>query len=190
MVAKSYQPPPLGSVRVQRHGLAVRRFAVRRFAVRVQRHGFARHTRLTMALAEFKLQHSLRVRWAEVDPQNIVFNPHYLMYFDVAITEYWRAIGLSYPTGFSQYGADTVVVKATLEYKAPARFDDELIVAVRCARIGRTSLRMLAEIARDGATLTEVEVVYVIVTEDGHQPMPVPQALVAAIKAYELQAPQ
>ena len=43
-----------------------------------------------MARQDFKLAHSLRVRWAEVEPQNIVFNANYLMYFDAGITEYWR----------------------------------------------------------------------------------------------------
>ncbi len=46
-----------------------------------------------MERAQFRVSHALRVRWAEVDRQNIVFNGHYLTYFDVAITEYWRAIG-------------------------------------------------------------------------------------------------
>jgi len=51
----------------------------------------------------------LRVRWAEVDPQNIVFNAHYLMYFDVAATEYWREIGCEYPARFLAHGVDTFV---------------------------------------------------------------------------------
>ena len=47
-------------------------------------------------LADFRLHHRLRVRWAEVDLQKIVFNPHYLMYVDTAIADYWRAIALPY----------------------------------------------------------------------------------------------
>ena len=50
-----------------------------------------------MSRASFSFSHRLRVRWAEVDKQNIVFNGHYLTYFDVGVTEYWRAIGLPYP---------------------------------------------------------------------------------------------
>ena len=50
-----------------------------------------------MARESFRLAHTLRVRWAEVDPQSIVFNANYLMYFDVAATEYWRAVGFAYP---------------------------------------------------------------------------------------------
>lgn len=42
--------------------------------------------------SQFTFFHTLRVRWAEVDPQSIVFNGHYLTYADVAITEYFRAL--------------------------------------------------------------------------------------------------
>ena len=45
---------------------------------------------------DFRLVHRLRVRWAEVDLQRIVFNPHYLMYIDTAFTEYWRALAMPY----------------------------------------------------------------------------------------------
>ena len=47
-----------------------------------------------MARQDFSFFHTLRVRWAEVDMQAIVFNGHYLTYFDVAFTEYWREAGL------------------------------------------------------------------------------------------------
>jgi hypothetical protein len=45
---------------------------------------------------DFRFFHRLRVRWAEVDMQKIVFNAHYLMYFDTAIADYWRALALPY----------------------------------------------------------------------------------------------
>ena len=45
-----------------------------------------------MARDDFTFFHALRVRWAEVDRQDVVFNGHYFLYFDVAIGEYWRAI--------------------------------------------------------------------------------------------------
>ena len=45
---------------------------------------------------DFRFFHRLRVRWAEVDMQKIVFNAHYLMYFDTAISDYWRALALPY----------------------------------------------------------------------------------------------
>src|SRR5215468_1790144 len=84
-----------------------------------------------MARGDFVFCHALRVRWAEVDRQGIVFNGNYLTYFDVGITEYWRAIGYPYPDALLQNGCDTFAVKATIEYRAPARYDD--LLDVRCA---------------------------------------------------------
>ena len=59
-----------------------------------------------MKLSEFRLVHRLRVRWAEVDMQKIVFNAHYLMYFDTAITDYWRALALPYEEAMTQLGGE------------------------------------------------------------------------------------
>ena len=81
----------------------------------------------------FRFFHTLRVRWAEVDRQGIVFNGHYLTYFDVAITEYWRAIGVPYPAITDRWGSDLFVVKASVEYHAPAHYDDVLDIGVRVA---------------------------------------------------------
>ncbi len=59
-----------------------------------------------MARQEFRFVYRLRVRWAEVDRQGIVFNGHYLTYFDVGITEYYRALGFPYPDGLAEHGTD------------------------------------------------------------------------------------
>ena len=87
----------------------------------------------------FRFFHPLRVRWAECDMQGIVFNPHYLMYFDVALTEYMRAIGLPYPAAFAAAGTDTFMVSAQIDFRASARYDDELRIGVRTAYFGTTS---------------------------------------------------
>lgn len=67
----------------------------------------------------FSFFHTLRVRWAEVDPQSIVFNGHYLTYADVAITEYFRALGIRYTDDLSRDGGDFFAIKTVLEYLAP-----------------------------------------------------------------------
>ena len=59
-----------------------------------------------MARADFRFSHTLRVRWAEVDKQDIVFNGHYLTYFDVGVTEYYRAIGKPYPDAILAEGSE------------------------------------------------------------------------------------
>jgi acyl-CoA thioester hydrolase len=143
-----------------------------------------------MPREQFRFFHRLRVRWAEVDRQGIVFNGHYLTYFDVAITEYWRTIGCPYPDGLLQQGCDTFVKKATLEYHAPAEFDDLLDIGVRVARIGRSSMRFLLEIHRGDDALIDGEVIYVLADPTSRKPTRVPDFLRAAIRGYEAIAPE
>ena len=143
-----------------------------------------------MPRSDFRMSHALRVRWAEVDPQGIVFNANYLMYFDVAITEYWRAIGYPYPNALTEHGVDTFVVKATLEYHRPARFDDSLDVLVRVGRIGRSSLRVPIEIHRGDELLVSGELVYVMASVEARAPTPVADFLREAIRSYERTPPE
>ncbi len=111
---------------------------------------------------DFRMFHTLRVRWAEVDRQDVVFNAHYFLYFDVAVTEYWRAIGLDYPSGYvDRHGADLFAVKASAEFLASARYDDVLEVGCRVGRIGRSSAQLLLGIWRGAQLLTTGELVYV-----------------------------
>src|SRR6185436_15916643 len=114
-----------------------------------------------MAPEDFRFVYRLRVRWAEVDKQDIVFNGHYLTYFDVAITEYWRALGLPYPAQLERWGTDLFVVKAGIEYFGPARYDDVLDIGVRVDRVGNSSLQFRFGIFRDGEHLIGGELIYV-----------------------------
>ena len=98
---------------------------------------------------DFRCLLRLRVRWAEVDMQKIVFNGHYLTYIDTAMSEYWRAVALPYEAAMQVLGGEMVVKKATLEYHAPARVDDALQVGMRCAHLGNSSCRFIAAIFRD-----------------------------------------
>jgi YbgC/YbaW family acyl-CoA thioester hydrolase len=93
-----------------------------------------------MKRTDFRFLERLRVRWAEIDQQKIVFNGHYLMYFDTAITGYWRALALPYAQTLEHLGGDLFVRKATLEYDGSARLDDLLDVGIRCARVGNSSM--------------------------------------------------
>ena len=143
-----------------------------------------------MSRDSFRCSCPVRVRWSEVDRQGIVFNGHYLNFFDVAATEYWRAIGCEYPAWFEKHAVDTFVVKATLEYHQPAGFDDMLDVLVRVARIGRTSLTVALEVHRGADHLVTGEIVYVVASSDTRKPMPVPAEFREAIVAYEVTAPE
>src|SRR5262249_56020841 len=93
-----------------------------------------------MDRADFTLVHPLRVRWAEVDRQDVVFNGHYFFYFDVAVTEYWRAIGLDYPKSLVEHGTDLFAVKATAEFHGSATYDDVLDIGCRTSRLRPTAL--------------------------------------------------
>ncbi|MBM4362795.1 MAG: acyl-CoA thioesterase [Deltaproteobacteria bacterium] len=138
----------------------------------------------------FTFSHRLRVRWAEVDPQGIVFNANYFTYFDVAVTEYWRATGVRYPEDFTRTGTDSFAVSASAEFRAPARFDDEIDVSCRTSRVGRTSLTLALEIHRGDELLTRGQLVYVNADVALRRPVPWDPRLVAALEAFERHAPE
>lgn len=91
--------------------------------------------------------HELRVRYGECDPQGIVFNANYLLYFDVVFTELWRAAVGPWQE-MVERGIDAVVADAGLSFRAPARFDDELQLRARIAKLGRTSLSTEIDVVR------------------------------------------
>lgn len=138
----------------------------------------------------FTFFHPLRVRWSEVDPQAIVFNGHYLTYADVAITEYFRALGIQYPADLSQEGGDFFAIKTVLEYLAPARFDDLLEIGIRTGRLGRSSLSFHLGIWRAGEALTAGEIIYVHADSASRSSKALPQWLRDRINEYERQAPE
>jgi acyl-CoA thioester hydrolase len=141
-------------------------------------------------LDDFVFAHRLRVRWAELDPQRIVFNANYLMYFDVALSEYMRAIGFKYPDGLAKYGCDIVAANASLDFRDSARYDDELLVTARVDYLGRTSLRFRMGCFRDETLLVEGRLVYVNVTLGEHRPAPLPEAFVEKVRSFERIAPE
>jgi acyl-CoA thioester hydrolase len=146
-----------------------------------------------MPRADFVCAPRLRVRWAEVDMQKIVFNGHYLTYIDTAIAEYWREIGLPYPQGYvERFANDVYLRKATLEYLGSARYDDELAVCCRVARLGRSSMTFNFEIYRDAEAqpLLTAELVYVNADPATMKAAPLPEELRERVRRYEKLAPQ
>lgn len=143
-----------------------------------------------MARDDFLVSHRLRVRWAEADMQGIVFNGHYLTYFDVAVTEYWRTIGLPYPETTADSGGELYTVKATLEYHSPARYDDELELLIRCSRIGRSSLEFLIEIWRGDDHLVSGQLIYVHADPRAGKSAPLPARLIDTITGFERRSPE
>ena len=135
--------------------------------------------------AAFRFFHRLRVRWAEVDLQKIVFNPHYLMYVDTALADYWRALALPYEHSLQAMGGDLFVRKSTLEFHASAVYDDVLDVGLRCARIGNSSLQLVSGIFRGEQLLVGAELVYVFADPVAKASLPVPQVLRDLLTRFE-----
>ena len=138
---------------------------------------------------DFRFLNPLRVRWSEVDQQRVVFNAHYLTYFDIAFTDYWRALAIPYDISLPALGGEPFVRKATVEFHASARLDDQLEVGLRCARIGNSSMGFVGGIFCEDRLLISSELVYVYADPHAQVPVPVPAALREAMLGYEAWEP-
>ena len=139
----------------------------------------------TIKKSDFRFFHRLRVRWAEVDMQKIVFNAHYLMYFDTAIADYWRAMALPYEDAMQALGGDLYVRKATVEFNASARVDDLLDVGMKCMRVGNSSILFMGGLYRGDELLVTCELVYVFADPATQTSKPVPPLLREVLAAFE-----
>lgn len=138
-----------------------------------------------MQRQDFRFSHRLRVRWAEVDMQKIVFNGHYLMYFDTAVADYWRALALPYEEAMHSLGGDLYVKKASVEYHASARYDDSLDVALRCAKIGNSSMLFEGGIFLGDKLLITGELLYVYADPATQTSRRVPDVLRTMLEGFE-----
>lgn len=116
-----------------------------------------------------------------------MFNAHYLTYYDTAITEYFRALPYDYLNQVKTTGTDFHTVRTVVDYKAPIRFDQEIDVGVRTARLGRSSLNFaLAIFTRNSdALLASGEVVWVNTDQAARKSAPIPQALRELLRLWE-----
>jgi YbgC/YbaW family acyl-CoA thioester hydrolase len=143
----------------------------------------------TPTIPPARFEYRMRVRWAEVDMQKIVFNAHYLMYLDTAMAEYWRALALPYEETLAQCGGDLYVKKATVEYFASAHWDDALDIGLQCQRVGESSVVFFGSILCDGKLLATGELVYVFADPATQLPKPVPVSLRNALLGFEAGEP-
>ena len=121
----------------------------------------------------------LRVRYHECDGQGIVFNAHYLAYVDMCAFEAEKALFGSHAE-FLAHGADVVVAEANLKYRAPARYDEELVVSQYLNHLGTTSLIFDFEIHRGGApalTVLTANIRYVFIDPATLRPTAPPDAV-------------
>ena len=138
-----------------------------------------------MKRSDFRFFHRLRVRWAEIDMQKIVFNGHYLTYIDTAVTAYWGRVALPYESAFHLLGGELYVKKATLEYHASALMDDDLSVGMKCSKLGKSSMVFEAGIFRGDKLLISGELIYVFADPKTQTSKPIPEALRNILLIFE-----
>jgi YbgC/YbaW family acyl-CoA thioester hydrolase len=138
---------------------------------------------------DFRFRDRLRVRWAEIDAQKIVFNGHYLMYFDTAVAGYWRALALPYAQTMESLAGDLYVRKATVEYHGSAVYDDLVEIGIRCTRIGNSSIVFSAAVFRQDEPLVDGELVYVFADPGTQTSRTVPSQLRTVLQEFEAGAP-
>ena len=140
---------------------------------------------MSLPRSDFRFFERLRVRWAEVDMQSIVFNGHYLMYFDTAVAGYWRALAIPYHETMTYLGGDFYARKATVEYEASARYDDLIEVGVHTQRTGNSSMVLACAVYRGEQLLVSGELIYVFADPATMSSKPIPQEFRDLLQAYE-----
>jgi acyl-CoA thioester hydrolase len=124
--------------------------------------------------------HRLRVRYSECDQQGVVFNGNYLFYYDVAVTELFRARIGPYQEVVDR-GIDIVVAEARLRFREGARFDDELDIEMPVHHLGTTSMVIQPVFRVDGRLMVDGEVRHVFVDPQTLTKKPIPDDVRAAL---------
>ena len=99
-------------------------------------------------------EHRVRVRYAETDQMGVVYHSHYLVYMEEGRTRFMETLGLRY-ADLERRGIGLAVHRAEVEYRAPALYDEELIVRTRIRRVRSASVSFAYDILRasDGTRL-------------------------------------
>ena len=133
-------------------------------------------------MSQARFSYFLRVRYGECDAQKVVFNSRYADYVDLAVAEFLRALGFEKELQSAEL--DYQLVKQTMQWRAPARFDQVLEISVSTQQLGTTSFTLLSEfrIAGDEAVIVTSETVYVHVDTHALTKSPLPPRLRAALE--------
>lgn len=134
--------------------------------------------------------HRLRVRYAECDPQGVLFNANYLAYIDHTITELWRAAYGGY-TVMLDRGVDIVVAQVTMRFLGSARFDEEIVVEATVRHLGTTSVTSdFRFLSAEGQPLLEAEIRHVFVDPTSGAKTPMPHWARAGLAPWHIEAAQ
>src|SRR5690242_8963805 len=111
---------------------------------------------------------TIRVRYAETDQMNVVYHANYFVWFEVGRVEFLRQLGFSYKDMELQDSCHIAVVDARCRYKAPARYDDEVIVRTHLKNVRESLVHFGYELSRkeDGLLLAEGETTHVVIDRE------------------------
>jgi len=138
-----------------------------------------------MDKSRFHFFFPLRVRYSEVDSQGMVFNANQVVYYQTALTEYVRRLGFDFAR--ESPGTDMHTVRVLAEFKGPIRFDQEIDIHVRAARIGRSSIVYETMICPTGGDqeLGTGEITWVNVDRTTGKSAPLADNLIRRLRALE-----
>ncbi|MCC3305397.1 acyl-CoA thioesterase [Sneathiella sp. HT1-7] len=137
---------------------------------------------------DFNFFHPFRVRYSEIDAQSVVFNAHYLTYFDTAISEYFRHLGYDHQDYVKRTGLDFHLVKSLVLYEKPILFDAEIEVGCRVEKIGRTSITFVLAIFAKGEDTRYCtgEIIWVNTNQTTHKTEPVDDTIREMFEKFEI----
>ena len=124
----------------------------------------------------------IRPRYGEVDQMGVVYHAHYLVYFELGRTEYMRSLGASYAS-IEAAGQRLVVVDAALQFRRPARYDQELVVATQLTQVAGASITFTYELRDAEGTILARGHTRLGCLDESHRPVRLPPELRARLSA-------
>lgn len=110
----------------------------------------------------------IRVRYAETDQMGVVYHSNHFVWFEVGRVEFFRQLGFSYKDMEQQDGCHIAVVDARCRYKAPARYDDEVVVRTQLKNVRESLVHFAYALVRasDDLLLAEGETMHVVIDRE------------------------
>lgn len=124
----------------------------------------------------------VRVYVEDTDFGGVVFYANYLKYFERARSEWLRALGVTQQAMVETHQSVFLVTRAAIDYLAPARMDDELIVTAAIEKLGRASIRFAQEVRRGDVVLARGQISVACVGMATMRPQAIPETILAGMK--------
>jgi len=124
----------------------------------------------------------VRVYYEDTDSGGVVYHANYLNFMERARTEWLRALGFEQTNLKTELNVIFVVHSMTLQFKSPARFNDEIIVQSQLVRVGHGSMEFTQTVTRDTQTLIIASVKLACVNSETFRPTPIPEVVKSAME--------